>query len=99
RASKFLPNLPQSDDTLEWLSLMRHWGLPCRLLDVTTSPHVALYFALVDFLHGDRPTEATASPVVWAINHIPLRAIGAERVGAQAHTDLSERGFFNPKFL
>jgi len=99
RASKFLPNLPQPDDTLEWLALMRHWGLPCRLLDVTTSPHVALYFALAEFLHADKPTPETPSPVVWAINHIPLRGIGAERVGTQAHTDLSERSLFNTKFL
>jgi hypothetical protein len=99
RSSKFLPNLPRPDDTLEWLALMRHWGLPSRLLDVTTSPHVALYFALADSLHADKPTQETPSPVVWAINHIPLRAIGAEQVGAQAHTDLSERRLFNTNFL
>jgi hypothetical protein len=58
-----------------------------------------LYFALADSLHADRPTQATGSPVVWAINHIPLRAIGAEQVGARAHTDLSDRSLFNPCFL
>jgi len=99
RASKFLSNLPQPDGTLEWFALMRHWGLPSRLIDVTTSPYVALYFALADLLHGDRPAPDDPSPVVWAINHIPLRALGAERAGVRAHTDLSDRNLFNASFL
>lgn len=99
RASKFLPNLPRPDDVLEWLALMRHWGMPCRLLDVTTSPYVALYFALVESLQGGQPSPGNPEPIVWAINHVPLRAIGAEQVGEQPHTDLSERTLFNQNFL
>jgi hypothetical protein len=99
RASKFLPNPPAADDTLEWLALMRHWGLPTRLVDVTTSPHVALYFALLHLLTPEDPASTAAEPVVWAINHIPLRALGAQQVGTDAHTDLSDRRLFNPKFL
>jgi hypothetical protein len=96
RASKFLPNLPGPHDTLEWLALIRHWGLPSRLIDVTTSPHVALYFALEHLLSNDEPTRT--DPVVWAINHVPLRAMGAQTVGAVAHTDLSDPDFFNATF-
>lgn len=51
--------LPTS--TFEWLSLMQHYGVPTRLLDVTNSPYIALYFAVKDF---DDPTDAA----VWAIN-------------------------------
>lgn len=32
--------------TLSWLSVMQHYGVPTRLIDFTTSPYIALYFAL-----------------------------------------------------
>ncbi len=31
---------------LAWLSVMQHYGVPTRLIDFTTSPYTALYFAL-----------------------------------------------------
>lgn len=31
---------------LAWLSVMQHYGVPTRLIDFSTSPYVALYFAL-----------------------------------------------------
>ena len=51
--------LPTS--TFEWLSLMQHYGIPTRLLDVTNSPYIALYFAVKNF---SEPTNAA----IWAIN-------------------------------
>lgn len=45
-AHLYLSKLPDENDDLEWLSLMQHYGVPTRLIDVTFSPHIACYFAL-----------------------------------------------------
>lgn len=76
---------------------MRHWGMPTRLLDVTTSIHVALYFAANEWLYAQQSEDVSVA--VWAINHVPLRATGAVQAGVQAHTDLSERALFNEHFF
>ena len=53
--------IPDSDHTLEWLSLMQHYGAPTRLLDFTYSIVIAAYFALEN---------AEKDCSVWAINGI-----------------------------
>lgn len=46
RYHQYRPPVRQEDDTLEWLSIMQHFGAPTRLLDFTYSAFIAAYFAL-----------------------------------------------------
>jgi hypothetical protein len=48
RFHEFFTQLPDEDDYLSWLALLRHRGVPTRLLDVTRSFLIACYFALRD---------------------------------------------------
>jgi hypothetical protein len=57
-------HIPAKDNAGEWLALMQHFGAPTRLLDVTQSPYVAIYFAVEEAGAG------VESCAVWAINRI-----------------------------
>ena len=55
-----LTSLPEDADRVSWMALMRHYGLPSRLLDCTESIPVAAYFA-----SGGEPKSDFA---IWAFN-------------------------------
>ena len=65
-AHQFLENRPQSE--WEWMFLMRHHGLPSRLLDWTESPLVALYFST-----ENEPT--AQSGAIWCLRPTGLNEI------------------------
>jgi len=53
------------ESTLEWLSLLQHYGTPTRLIDFTTSPYIAAYFAF-----QDESCKMADSVSVWCVNII-----------------------------
>lgn len=57
---------PLAYELVEWLTIMQHHGAPTRLLDITKSLFIAVYFALSEHLQEDS--------AVWAINGIVFRA-------------------------
>lgn len=59
RAHHYLVDVPERDNWLEWMALMRHHGAPTRLLDWTYSCYVALFMGL---------ERANRSCAIWAID-------------------------------
>jgi hypothetical protein len=60
---------------LEWLAVMQHYGVPTRLIDLTRSPFIALYFAV-------RNWQSNTDAVVWAIGHERLHKSSFHRLQA-----------------
>jgi FRG domain-containing protein len=62
RAPGLRDNCPAHDDFAAWLPLMRHYGLPTRLLDWTESVSVAAFFAT-------RPdTDDSIPAAIWMLS-------------------------------
>src|SRR5690606_29165357 len=76
RAHHYSSDLPEKDNVLEWLALMRHHGSPTRLLDFTKSPYVAAFFAVSKAARDD-------SAAIWAINAKALKTHAAEVLKAE----------------
>jgi hypothetical protein len=66
-APPYLDITPQN--TLEWLSVARHYGMATRLLDWTFNPLAALWFVV------ERPAEQDRDGVVWMLESERLEDI------------------------
>jgi FRG domain-containing protein len=87
KAHLFLDHIPPEDDSFQWLGLMQHHGAPTRLLDVTWSPYVALFFAIE---HG---SELAA---VWAFNAGALNETDHHYLRDGRSIDLRDVGTWEP---
>ncbi len=75
QAHQFIAHTPPVDDKASWFALMQHYGTPTRLLDWTSSPYVALYFAVEekpqetnDEKEKDKGERDDGYSAVWAID-------------------------------
>jgi hypothetical protein len=71
RAHYSLPRPPAVEERLEWLAIMRHHGVPTRLLDFTYSFYVAAFFAL---------ERARSDAAVWCVKVSRLGSAAQVRV-------------------
>lgn len=96
-AKNYIHQDQMPSSTFEWLSLMQHYGIPTRLLDVTTSRFIALYFAVQDWTN-------TCDCAVWAINPYSMHDCSLHRLrNSSSHQleipDKYDNNFHLPDFI
>lgn len=62
RDARLHMHMPETTDW-DWLALGQHFGLPTRLLDWSTNPLVACFFALMDETYSDEDAVVYAYPL------------------------------------
>jgi len=62
KAKQVMENAPEKKNYSAWMSIMQHYGLPTRLLDWSSSPLIATFFAVEQY--GKYPN---ADAAIWVL--------------------------------
>lgn len=77
--SRFPEQFSSCKNTFEHLVMMQHYGFPTRLLDVTSNPLVALYFACVD-RHGEVNKNEDGAVTIYDIPNRQIKNYNSDTV-------------------
>lgn len=74
-------HIPDSGESIEWLSLMQHYGSPTRMLDFSYSMYVALFMAIEGSFY---PKSA-----IWALNKHVISEKVFDKYRAETNTNVA----------
>lgn len=88
-----IPNMPEAEDILGWWEVMQHHGAPTRLIDWTTSPFVAAWFAI------DGHEDTDGDMAIWlydrSLDRLFLREVSEYLSGFEDYLTIDDRQYQN----